>query len=241
MQEDEKISKRPYIPVNFIVVRVKSKRERLWEVDKDDVVLEAAKGDNLFEQREITKTVWLSPTFDKKNVHYVIVPNTQIENKKEEERPFFLRVFSSEHVEVAQLPPTIEQSFPGKWTNVTAGGKRVSDNGKENQFWCRNPQYFLNITKPTHLKLILRKKRNLRLKNITIGLSVVKAFGPTLPPAAKIIKPGKDQGGKMMASSIGKTSTYALTLKNMNNKNRDDKIPEFEQTKLENLDLERKL
>jgi hypothetical protein len=44
MQEDEKISKRPYIPVNFLVVRVKSKRERLWEIDKDDVVLEAAEG-----------------------------------------------------------------------------------------------------------------------------------------------------------------------------------------------------
>ena len=27
-----------------MVVRVKSKRERLWEVDKDDVVLEAAEG-----------------------------------------------------------------------------------------------------------------------------------------------------------------------------------------------------
>lgn len=39
MQEDEKISKRPYIPVNFMVVRVKSKRDRLWEVDKDDIVL----------------------------------------------------------------------------------------------------------------------------------------------------------------------------------------------------------
>lgn len=59
MQEDEKISKRPYIPVNFLVVRVKSKRERLWEVDKDDVVLEAAEGIQRFEQREITKTCWL--------------------------------------------------------------------------------------------------------------------------------------------------------------------------------------
>lgn len=44
MQEDEVISKRSYIPVNFLVVRVKSKRERLWEIDKDDVVLEAAEG-----------------------------------------------------------------------------------------------------------------------------------------------------------------------------------------------------
>ena len=44
MQEDEKMSKRPYIPVNFMVVRVKSKRDRLWEVKKEDIVLEASKG-----------------------------------------------------------------------------------------------------------------------------------------------------------------------------------------------------
>lgn len=45
MQEDEKISNRPYIPVNFLVVRVKSKRDRLWEINPEDIVLEAA--DNL--------------------------------------------------------------------------------------------------------------------------------------------------------------------------------------------------
>ena len=44
MQEDECLSKKPYIPVNFLVVRVKSKRDRLWEVDRDDIEFEAAKG-----------------------------------------------------------------------------------------------------------------------------------------------------------------------------------------------------
>ena len=44
MQEDEKVSKRPYIPVNFLVVRVKSKRDRLWEINKSDIVLEASEG-----------------------------------------------------------------------------------------------------------------------------------------------------------------------------------------------------
>lgn len=53
MQEDEKISKKPYIPVNFLVVRVYSKRQRLWEVDKDDVVVEAAKGAQRFGMREV--------------------------------------------------------------------------------------------------------------------------------------------------------------------------------------------
>ena len=43
MQEDEKISKRQYIPINFLVVRVKSKRDRLWEIDRENIVLEACK------------------------------------------------------------------------------------------------------------------------------------------------------------------------------------------------------
>jgi hypothetical protein len=48
MQEDEKISKRPYIPVNFLVVRAKSKKDRLWEISKSDIVLEAAEGSQRF-------------------------------------------------------------------------------------------------------------------------------------------------------------------------------------------------
>jgi len=63
--------------------------------------LEAAEGNQVFAQREITKTTWLLPTHEKKNVHYIIVPNTELENKsKEEERPFFLRIFTSESVDV---------------------------------------------------------------------------------------------------------------------------------------------
>mmetsp|Transcript_18762 Transcript_18762/g.28840 ORF Transcript_18762/g.28840 Transcript_18762/m.28840 type:complete len:117 (-) Transcript_18762:832-1182(-) len=115
----------------------------------------------------------------------MIIPNTEDypQNKKEEERPFFLRVFSSEFVDLVQLPNTIEQQFQGKWTQSTAGGRRVDEKGKENQFWCRNPQYFLNITKPTHLKIILKKKGGRRLKGVPIGLVVTKALSPTTPPA----------------------------------------------------------
>ena len=39
MQEDEKISKRDYIPIYFMVVRIRSKKDRLWEINKDDIVL----------------------------------------------------------------------------------------------------------------------------------------------------------------------------------------------------------
>jgi calpain len=44
MQEDFNTSKKEYIPVNFTVVRVKSRRDRLYELDQDDVVCNAAEG-----------------------------------------------------------------------------------------------------------------------------------------------------------------------------------------------------
>lgn len=105
MQEDFNISKRPIIPVNFLVVRVKSKRDRLWEIERDDIVLEAAPGGSQTEVRELTRTLWLTPQHDKKDVHYIIVPNTEVEGnpqfgKKEEERPFFLRCFASDPVDL---------------------------------------------------------------------------------------------------------------------------------------------
>ena len=57
-------------------------------------------------------------------------------------------------------------------------------------------------------------------------------------PAAKLIKPGKEKGGKTMASSIGKTSNYAKSLA-QSKKEKGENIPEFEPPKLANL--ERKL
>ena len=70
----------------------------------------------------------------------------------------------------------------------------MDEKGKENQFWCKNPQYFLNITKPTHLKIILKKKGGKKLKGVSIGLTVTKAFSPTTPPATQIITGKSGQG-----------------------------------------------
>lgn len=44
MQEDFNTSGKPYIAVNFMVVRVKSKKDRLWEVKTEDIVLNAGSG-----------------------------------------------------------------------------------------------------------------------------------------------------------------------------------------------------
>jgi len=239
MQEDETVSKSPYIPVNFLIVRVKSKRDRLWEVNKSDIVMEAAQGLQRFSNREITKTCWLTPEHDKKPCHYMIIPNTDnTQNKAEEQRPFFLRVFSSDPIDLVQLPNTIEQQFQGKWGPTTCGGKRVDEKGKENQFWCRNPQYFLNITKPTHLKIILKKKVGKRIRGVPIGLVVTKAFSPTTPPATQIVT-GKSNTNKMISSMPMNGMTYAETLRANVKQEKGENIPEFIPPRLQGM--ERKL
>jgi hypothetical protein len=76
--------------------------------------------------------------------------------------------------------------------------------------------------------MILKKKGGRRVRGVPIGITVCKAHPPTNPPAAKIIKPGKDKGGigMTMASSLGKN--YAKTLAMTGKKERGDNIPEFE-------------
>ena len=216
MQEDFNTSGKPYIAVNFMVVRVKSKKDRLWEVKTEDIVLNAGSGAQRLGHREITEHLVLSNTHEKKNVHYIIIPNVENEDKinKKDGKLFFLRVFASEHVDLVELPKTIEQSFAGEWTKESAGGKRIDDKLKENQFWCRNPQYFLNVTKPTHLKITLKKKAARKTKNKFCGITITKAYPPTQPPPSNIIGKGKDKGSITVPSSLGNNGmTYAQTLK----------------------------
>jgi signal recognition particle receptor subunit beta len=69
----------------------------------------------------------------------------------------------------------------------------------------------LNINKPTHLKIIL-KKIGRRFKNIPIGIVVTKAHSPTTPPATKIITASKG-GNKMLSSIPINGQTYAENLR----------------------------
>ena len=50
------------------------------------------------------------------------------------------------------MPETLEFPIEGSWTERSAGGRRRIDD-TNNPNWCRNPQYFLNLTVPTNLKV----------------------------------------------------------------------------------------
>lgn len=87
--------------------------------------------------------------------------------------------------------------------------------------------------------MILKKKGGRRLKGVSIGLVVTKAFSPTTPPATKIIT-GKAGGGQKMISSIPMNGmTYAETLRSSVKEVKGENIPEFEPPVL--MGLERKL
>lgn len=143
MQEDISVvssKKQEYIAVNFMIVRVRSKKDRLWEVKKEDIVLYAGEDENRLAQREITETITLTDIHEKKPCHYIIVPNVMNVGSvnKKDGKHFFLRIFASEHVDLVALPQTTETLLKGQWKKESAGGRRMIGT-TENQYWCKNP------------------------------------------------------------------------------------------------------
>ena len=82
MQADQRLTGRAYLPCNFLVIKTNDKRNRIWEKDKDDIIDSAADGLQRFAQREITRDLILEPPEGKKEAHYVIIPNLEVEGKK---------------------------------------------------------------------------------------------------------------------------------------------------------------
>ena len=95
------------------------------------------------------------------------------------------------------------------------------------------------MTKPTHLKIILKKKGGKKLKGISIGLTVTKAFSPITPPPTQIITGKANQTSKMLSSTPKGGLTYAESLRSSIKQERGENIPEFEPPRL--MNLERKL
>ena len=177
MQTDKDISKLSYIKTNFIICENRMKKERIWERPEPSQIIADAlvkTKDTFNNQREITISTSLKVFEGRKNGYYMIIPNTATDFKKDENRQFWLRVFSSDEIEVCEMPETFETTIEGAWDSENLGKKRKIE-GKENPEWCKNPQYFLNLDEPTYLKIILRRTGNTRKnKDVRIGLTTTR-------------------------------------------------------------------
>ena len=179
-QPDQALFGKPYAYVNFKVIKAKSRSQRIWKIDNDsDVIAEAVileenekekpkdasnaeeAKKNLNDEigsREIVRKIYKNTENQnyfkgtkKKPGYYIIVPN--VITTKKEERPFWLRIFSSEKIEVIALPETHEVTLQCEWKPETAGGTPML-NGETNPLWCRNPQFYFDLKRPTHFKVM---------------------------------------------------------------------------------------
>ena len=206
MQADQKLSGLPYMPCNFLVIKTNDKKNRIWEKDKDDIIVSAAEGIQRIGQREISKDIVLEVPEGKKEAHFIIVPNLEVEGKKLEQetskknkgRQFWLRIFAQNSIQVTELSETFEIIEKGEWNDTTAGGRRVLKNGKDNPLWCRNPQYILNVSAVTLLKIIIRKTGRVRqARGHPVGLVICQA-------------PKKSNNKKNQAAVTKKTKTSII-------------------------------
>lgn len=130
MQEDEKLTKIAYVPCDFMVVKNKNRNNRIWERPlPSDILIEANK-ETANPPREITQQVNLKRFEGKNYGYYMVIPNMipvgEKDLKKDEKRVFFLRIFSSEPVEVVEMPETVEVSLKDNGATTTVEVKESS-------------------------------------------------------------------------------------------------------------------
>jgi len=174
MQPDAKNYKDPYAPCSFHIFKTKTKYDRLWEPIKDDVIeCPFQEGEEIGGEREILKKMNLELEEKKKEQNYIIVPHLIDVSKGD--RPFWLRIFSSDPIEVFVLPETYEVEEHGAWTKEFRQGPRLVA-GLENPNWCENPQYFLNLATQTHVKIVLKRLTGLRRNpGANVGMLIAKS------------------------------------------------------------------
>ncbi len=134
-----------------------------------------AESEDILPQREILKKLKLELEEKKKEQNFVIVPH--MVDASAGDRQFWVRIFSSDPIEVCLLPETIEVEERGGWSKDLKQGPRMLEGGFENPNWCENPQFFVNLKRPTHVKIVLKRLTGLKKKNLgaNIGVLITKS------------------------------------------------------------------
>lgn len=100
MQEDIILSKNEYVPINILIA--KDPGHRLWErPPKETIVFESIRDVPKNKKREIGALITLKKDEEKKSASFIIVPNNETLERKDEQRVFWLRLFASEDVQLS--------------------------------------------------------------------------------------------------------------------------------------------
>ena len=126
-------------------------------------------------------------------IYINIVPYLEYDNKFEVEKvgnyrnykmiknesKFWLRIFSSDDVYIAELIKPYHVSLDHEWASGSSGGgrfvKNINNKNEENPNWTINPQYLLKFDANVSLKIILRKVNgHFSNENTNVGMLLTK-------------------------------------------------------------------
>lgn len=94
-------------------------------------------------------------------------------------KPQILKASKLDPIQVCLLPETKEVEERATWNKDLKLGPRLLSSKAENPNWCENPQFYLNLDRPTHVKIVLRRFVTGKKKNLgaNVGLLITKAEG----------------------------------------------------------------
>ena len=187
MQEDERLTKKPYQKYNMMIIASRGKYSRVWDIREDDLIKKAIEGDQTEVQREISLTLdyneIIKKMYQKKRKKLItnknqklyvnIIPYLEYHKKYEIEKVmntrafklikedfiFWLRIFSSEEIYLSELPVPFEKYVDGGWTDSTAGGARYIKDEVKNVL-------IENSTWPLNPQYLIRFEQNVSMKII---------------------------------------------------------------------------
>jgi hypothetical protein len=203
MQGDDRISHKPYQKCNCIIVLTRSKYSRVWDLKEEYIIKKDELDDKVSREKliELDYNEVLRKLTSKKRkkilaktdrLYLNIIPYLDYHQKYEVEKmgnsrifkpyykegEFWLRIFASDEIYLAEVAKPYEKLLEYEWTNLSAGGARYikSSKGKvsENPHWPINPQYLLKFEHDISMKLILRKSFGRYGEEEKIGMILTK-------------------------------------------------------------------
>ncbi len=207
MQKDKKLEDDNYLKCQFFLIYCKGKYSRVWDIDEDKIIKKSnndleKSNREIIVQLDYNEALRIINSNRKKKLqkgellHINLIPFIDYTEKYEVnkyakttiqfmthaiESVFWLRVFASNDIYIAELNKPFECTANSAWTHekeMTSGGARyLTEKGRtlENSKWAINPQFLITFEKNIQMKIILKKtKGHFSIEENKIGFMLCK-------------------------------------------------------------------